>query len=305
MNLFKRENGQVTVLTAIFIVGLLGITGIVLDVGSWFRQQRASQTTVDSAALAAAQMLPRDPTTARTLAVNYANANGGVAGATITIGSRYEPDDQVTVSQATPADGFFSNLFGISTVTVHAHATAISEVPSAVLGVAPIVVDIHQQMLSGPGCPCYQVPTRIDLGKKGVPGAFGMLDLANSGGNTGTSTVANWVTNGYSQYLPLGNYDSDPGSDFTAGQVQQALKGRFGTDLLFPVYDSLSGQGSNAPYNIIGWASFHLQDTQAAGNNGSVWGYFDNVIWDGIVPANGKPNPNIPDLGVRSVALVD
>ena len=48
-----------------------------------------------------------------------------------------------------------------------------------------------------------------------------------------------------------------------------------------------------------------LTDTQAAGNSGTVWGYFDNVIWDGIVPANGKPNPNIPDLGVRSVALVD
>ena len=56
MTTFRRQDGQVTVLTAVFMLALLGITGVVLDVGAWFRQQRVEQTTVDAAALAGAQV---------------------------------------------------------------------------------------------------------------------------------------------------------------------------------------------------------------------------------------------------------
>jgi hypothetical protein len=304
MKTLRREEGQVTVLTAIFIVGLMGMAGFVLDVGSWFRQQRVAQTTVDSAALAGAQALPGDTGTARGYATTFASKNGGVAGATITFTSRYRPDDSINVTQDVPTSGFFSKLFGVTTVTVHAHAAAIAEVPSAVLGVAPIAVDLSHKMLSGPGCPCFGVPTTLPLGKKGAPGAFGMVDLDTHNGNTGNSTLADWITNGYNQYLPLGNYDSDPGAKFDSSQIQSALEGKYGGDLLFPVYDSLDGNGSNASYHVVGWAAFHLTLTQASGNNGTLSGWFDRVIWQGIIPAGG-PDPNIPDLGVNSVALVD
>jgi Flp pilus assembly protein TadG len=303
MNRLRGEEGQVTVLTAVFIVGLLGMAGFVLDVGSWFRQQRVVQTTVDSAALAGAQALPADTGTARSYATTFAAKNGGVAGATITFTSRYRPDDSITVVQDTPSEGFFSKLFGISTVTVHAHASAIAAVPSAVLGVAPIAVDIAHKMLSGPGCPCFSVPTTIDLGKKGVPGAFGLIDLDTGNGNTGSSTLADWIANGYNQYLPLGNYDSDPGAKFDSSQIQGALQDKYGSDLLFPVYDNLDGNGSNASYHIVGWAAFHVTLSQASGNSGTLSGWFDRVIWQGIVPTTGPTD--IPDLGVNSVALVD
>jgi hypothetical protein len=190
-------------------------------------------------------------------------------------------------------------------VTLHAHASAVAEIPTEVNGAAPITVDIRHPMLSGPGCPCLNVPTQIPLGKKGVPGGFGLIDLDQSdGGTAGNSTVSNWVTNGYQGYLPTGGYFSDTGAKFTANQVQDALVGRYGTDLLFPVYDSITDQGSNATYHIVGWVSFHITLTQAAGNDGTLRGYFDNVIWDGIV-SNSGPDPKIPDLGVYSVALID
>jgi hypothetical protein len=286
------------------MVAMIGMAGLVLDVGSWFRQQRVSQSTVDSAALAGAQSLPDSTDAATAMATTYAGENGGVAGASVTFASRYAPNDTITVQQAQPAGGFFSSLFGITTVTVRAHASAISELPTAVMGAAPIAVDIHHPMLSGTGCPCFSVPTTIDLGKKGVPGAFGMIDLATHNGNTGTSTLADWITNGYNQYLPLGDYDSDPGAKFNSSQIQDALQGKYGSDLLFPVYDSLAGNGSNASYHIVGWAAFHITLSQASGNSGTISGWFDRVIWSGIVPAAGPP-PDMPDLGVHSVALVD
>jgi hypothetical protein len=293
-------------MVAVFMVGMLGMTAFVLDVGSWFREQRVSQATVDAAALAGAQALPTDPANARNLAIDFANRNGGVAGASITISSKYVPNDKITVAKTSSAGGFFSQIFGISTVNVSAHASAITEIPTAVTGVAPIAVDLAHPDLSGPGCPCFNVPTTIPLGKKGVPGAFGMIDLNLShNGNTGSSTLADWIQNGYQQYLPLGDYDSDPGAKFNSSEIQSALEARYGTDLLFPVYDQISGNGSNASYEIVAWASFHLTLAQASGNDGTLTGYFDRVIWDGIISTNGPSNPAIPDLGVYSVALID
>jgi hypothetical protein len=66
----------------------------------------------------------------------------------------------------------------------------------------------------------------------------------------------------------------------------------------------LAKQGSNAGYHVIAWAGFHLTQTQASGTNGSLSGYFTRVIWAGIVSKSGPP-VNVPDLGVRSVALID
>ena len=173
--------------------------------------------------------------------------------------------------------------------------------------VAPIAVNIAHQYLSGPGCPCFNVPTTLPLGKNGAPGSFTMLDLDNTTdtGTIGASTLAKWITKGFDQYLSLGTYFSDPGAKFNNSQIQNALQARYGSDLLFPVYDTLVNQGSNAAYHIIGWAAFHLTQTQASGTSGTLTGYFTSVIWKGVVSSTGQPNPAVPDLGVHSVALID
>jgi Flp pilus assembly protein TadG len=307
MNTLRREDGQVTVLAAVFIVVLLGMAGFVLDVGSWFRQQRAVQTTVDSAALAGVQALPGDPVKANALATTFAGKNGGVAGLNVTIKTKWKPNDMITVTQTQSAAGLFSKLFGVNTATLSAKATAVTAVPSAARFVAPIVVNIKHPDLSGPGCPCFNAPTTLDLGKTGAPGAFTLINLDNTDttGTIGASTLAAWIVKGYDKYLPLGQYFSDPGAKWNNSTIQDAMQARYGTDLLFPVYDQLINQGSNAEYHIIGWASFHLTDAQASGTSGTLTGYFTQVIWTGLLDQSGPSNPEIPDLGVHSVALVD
>jgi hypothetical protein len=307
MNTLRREDGQVTVLAAVFIVVLLGMAGFVLDVGSWFRQQRAVQTTVDSAALAGAQSLPGDPVNATALATTFAGKNGGVAGLSVTIKTKWKPNDMISVTQTQSAAGFFSKLFGVNTATLSAKASAITEIPGAARWVAPIVVNIKHPDLSGPGCPCFNVPTTLPLGKTGAPGAFTLIDLdtTDTTGTVGASTVADWIVQGYDKYLPLGGYFSDPGAKWNNNSIQAAMQARYGTDLLFPVYDQLVDQGSNAEYHVIGWAGFHLTLAQASGTSGTLSGYFTKVIWEGLIDQSGPQNPEIPDLGVYSVALVD
>jgi hypothetical protein len=74
---------------------------------------------------------------------------------------------------------------------------------------------------------------------------------------------------------------------------------------MFPVYDNLISSGSNAQYHIIGWAAFHLTDESASGSEGSLTGYFTNVLWQGVVSTSGPHSPAIPDLGVHTIALID
>jgi len=71
----STESGQTLVLMVIFLISLLGMTALVLDVGSWYRAKRQLQSTADAAALAGAQALPDNPGNAPGLANQYAADN--------------------------------------------------------------------------------------------------------------------------------------------------------------------------------------------------------------------------------------
>lgn len=298
-------------ITVLFLVVLMGCAALTLDVGNWYREQRQAQATADAAALAGAQALPSNPTQALDLAQQYADANGGgVAGSDITLRTDYQTNDTVSVSVTRPAASFFATVLSVGSVHVHAHASARAGVPEQVLGAAPIVVNKLHPMLSGPGCPCFDVETTIPLAKDGAPGAFGMVDLDN-GGSNGNPDLSTWIQSGYPNELPLGAYDSDPGAKFN-GSITAALDARVGSELLFPVFDTLNGTGSGAQYDVIGWVAFQLDCfglattttdcTNQNGNNQTLTGHFTRVIWKGI---QSTTNKHLPDFGVYSVSLVN
>jgi uncharacterized membrane protein len=67
----EEERGQAIVIMAVFLSVLLGMTALAIDVGSWYRAQRALQARVDAAALAGAQELPYDTAAATSVAGAY------------------------------------------------------------------------------------------------------------------------------------------------------------------------------------------------------------------------------------------
>lgn len=299
----RTERGQALVITLFFMTALFGMAALVMDVGSWYREQRQAQSTTDSAALAAAQALPDDPANGLNLAVSFGNRNGGgISPANVTIGTGWVPNDTVTVKLRKDAPGFFSKVLGIDTVQVHAEAAARADVPAQARWVAPIVVNITHPLLSGPSCPCFTRETTLPLGATGAPGAFDLLNLDKSvNGAVGAKVLAQWIDKGFDQYLPLGGYYSEPGAKWNDAPIQQALRDRYGSELLFPVYDRLTGTGANATYRIVAWVGFHLESVEARGQTGTLTGYFTRYIADGIQSTKAPPTP---DLGVRSIALV-
>ena len=303
------ERGQVLVLVVIGLVALIGFAGLSIDLASWYRQQRAEQATADAAALAGAQALPDDPATAAADALRYADANGaGVSASDIVISSDLYPNDTISVRVGKEAPAVFTKLFGISSVTVHAGASARSDGVASAQHVAPVAVSSRHPMLqcSPPPCSGATQLDMVDLKAKGGPdaaGNFSLLDLRfDTGGAVGDSTLADWLTNGYDAYMPLGVYTSVPGAKFNGSNFTQALAGRVGQEVLFPVYKPpIVLSGSNAQFNIVGWVGFLITGSSGGGNSGKIYGQFKRFIAQGL---QGSNPGNQSDFGVRAVQLV-
>jgi Putative Flp pilus-assembly TadE/G-like len=313
----RNERGQAFVLTVVLMTVLLGMTALVLDVGSWFRAKRQLQATADAAALAGAQALPDDPGTAQAWALDYANKNGGgVLGNDVTISGVYGPNDTINVVARRTSPGFFSSIFGIDSVDEKASAKARVGIPAAARYVAPIVVNSLNPQLQCDPKPCSG-PAQIQLlnlhnpGSGNAAGAFALLDLIqNDGGSVGDSTMANWMANGYSDLMNLGTYDSVPSVMFNGNGFSSALRNQAGSGhiILFPVYDGsipipISGGGSTAKFKIIGWVGFRIDSVDAGGNNGVLNGEFVSYLGHGLLPANGGNGST--NFGYRVIQLIE
>jgi hypothetical protein len=137
-------------------------------------------------------------------------------------------------------------------------------------------------------------------------GSFGFINLDGNANNPGTSELNEWIVRGFDRYMELGDYYSRTGNPFSSSNVGATLEGRIGSDLLFPVYRKLTASGSNAQYEIVGWVVFHLTGLDLKGNNEKLYGYFKEMIWQGIQVNSGSPGPGGPlNLGARSVELVE
>lgn len=300
MNRLRSQRGQAAILTVIFLIALLGAFALVLDVGSWFRAQRATQSAADAAALAGAQSLPESTGSASGLAAQYLSSNGGGAGV-YSFSSRYVANDTLTVKVTRQAPGFFAKLFGVNSVNVHATASARAGTPDQARYAAPIAVDRKHPLLNCTPLPCFNQATTLDLQKTG-PGAFRLLNLDGSKGGTGGKIDAEWILRGYDGYMPLGWYGSDPGAAFNDSKIKSAMTVRIGDELLFPIYDLVKGGGANFEYHVIGWVGFVVTSFKAQGNKGTVDGYFVRVIWEGILSTSGS---GAQDFGVRAIELVE
>jgi hypothetical protein len=168
-----------------------------------------------------------------------------------------------------------------------------------VTGVGPIAVDEKHPMLQCKPLPCFNEDTTLDLKKTG-PGAFRLVNIDGSRGGTGPPILADWIENGYSGWMPLDWYYSDPGAKFNSSQVQSALDDRIGDELLFPVYRGIRGNGANFEYEVIGWVGFVVTSYDIHGSKSQLFGYFTRVIWHGI---QGQTGGSSTDFGVRSVSL--
>jgi hypothetical protein len=305
----RAQDGQATALFTVFLstLVLMVAVGAVLDVGAWFRADRKLQANSDAAALAGAQALPEDPGTAIALALEYAGKNGGdIEAGDIAIETSVVPNDTIVIDSDRDAEGVFTPAIGLDAVEVHAHAKARTGTLSSAQWVAPIVVNWQHPKLKCKPTPCFGQSTMLEYyhlktnGPSGPmgSGSFGFINLTGTN-NPGTSELRDQILHGYDRQMDLGNYNARTGNPFSG--IKDTLDARLGEEMLFPVYKTLLGTGSNAKYEIIGWVGFVITSMDLAGSNEKLYGYFTRVIWSGIA----SKSPTQPSFGAYAVELIE
>jgi Flp pilus assembly protein TadG len=143
------------VLSALLMVPLLVIAGLVIDIGHTMLVQRQLQAGVDAAALAGAQHLPIQ-SEVRTVATQYGpspgrrNAVSTVDNATTTVtircitgvpgcSERYGTVNALTVTSRSRVPTFFGKLVGVNSLEVDAKATACSPCTSKPLDIMVVL----------------------------------------------------------------------------------------------------------------------------------------------------------------------
>ena len=127
----REEGGQVIVLMAVLMAGLVAVVGLVTDGGLVFTQRRDLQNVADAAALAGAMQIDEDAyrasggasvvldeTAAYQAAVEYLRAEGGLDYSVVTRPGRVE------VSASRRASTSFLRVVGINGVDISASASA-------------------------------------------------------------------------------------------------------------------------------------------------------------------------------------
>ena len=298
LNRSRCESGQAIVLVAGILVVLVGMAGLVIDVGSWYRADRRIQTAADAAALAGAQELPLDSSLALDKAKEYALLNYSDM-----------PDPAITFPDAGTIDviaedrdipGIFAPVLNdaFKFVTVRAEAEARVFAPEKLKDVAPIGVAEDKACIV-PSCFGKPVTMTFSEDEDPTKSKFGLLDLDRDG-NTGAGDMKDWLENGYPDYLPI-NTAYPPANGEKNGikqQLEDAAKDQ--RVLLFPVFDAAK---SITDYYVIGWAAFVIDDVvKWTGQDHELKGHFVTFIATDLAAGNPITDPN-NDFGVHVITL--
>ena len=303
---FQREDGNVLVIFAAFLMVMIGFSALVVDFGGLKLEQSRLVNVVDAAALAGARELP-DKNLAEQVAEEYARFNGA-SDHEITV-SFPNGISEIKVESQRETEFFFGQALGIATGTARANATASYGSVSAMSGIVPF--SIPDQTLN------YGVEYELKAGSHDDygPGNYGALAL----GLKGASSYRNNIRYGYDGIVRVGEWiETEPGNmsgptedgvEYRINQCQHTPACTFDNHhpdcskiMIVPIYDPQSIAGRDEVY-IVGFGAFFLKEVRGQGNDSSVVGYFIE-----LVPPEGlyvETDPNQDYYGVAKARLIE
>jgi hypothetical protein len=303
MSKVKRyERGQTLPLLVVFMVSLLGMSGLAIDVGSWYQVKRHMQSEADAAALAGASQIPAGWSSAQTAAASEfaKNARPGES-ATYANTTYLTSGDSVSVTVTGHATGFFTSVLGFSGAnisvsargTVESFQTVRSNADVMPWGVMkdtytpgqnyPIYTDnsssnngaLSLPYIAGANCP---VPSGANPYRDEIDGALNSCPVSvteqlsvKPGDNSGPTRqgldarITNWQT-------------ANQIVSFTNGGRAQVLNSSSPQLVLIPVVEDPNG-GTNwlngaGWVRVVGFAWFIISNEQVTGQPGP--GYTNN-----------------------------
>src|SRR5215211_5368117 len=153
----RASHGQVLVMFALFLTGLISMLGMATDLGYAFSQRRASQNAADAGALAGARMVLEQQVASGDAATEV--TKNAMKSTTVNMTACWYVNDTKSASNLGSCEGappsgatgvhvevnethntFFMRVLGINTVTTSAKATANVQLVETVPGNGPYLV---------------------------------------------------------------------------------------------------------------------------------------------------------------------
>jgi Flp pilus assembly protein TadG len=322
----EGERGQILAIVAGGVTALLLLAGLVLDGGIAFFNRRDAQNIADVASLAGTRIIHdhyTDPSAANdqqsdvyaavqsamdengcssagavpcTWVANWvyrntsAGATGPIVGSVLTNNGSGFPGSpqgvQVYVNRQPAA--FLVRLAGIATWNITAEAMGWTERISAAPPGKLIPIALKQDVTNGYGDgQIYDLTDGMD-----APGGFGYLSWDGSN-SAGALADAICDPNNPPFTMPT-TFPADPGKT-NADDVRACLNRWItsGETVLIPIYDTVTGTGNGATYNIVGLAAFKVTAVDQPAID-DIQGYFVDIYPYASVPAGVGYGPPVP-----------
>lgn len=321
------QRGQMIIILALAIVGLLGGVALGTDVALMYYKWERLQSATDAAALAGANYLPEDPAGAIAAATTFATQNGILA-AELTTPSVTNSDQDITVSATRTVQYYFARVLGLRSQNVLASSTAAAPNGTWCIGCAlngsggntftgSFGTTVGQYGLVPIGLQyttSYSYNTAVSLSYNGNgggtwgPGNWGYLALGAQGGMTlrqnidygysGPLQVNNWVNS--QTGLQVGN-GANGLQDRINGGLSEYPSGTFNNHspndpriLFLPLVDWNSPNGTSG-IQVKGFAALWLDGV----NGQTISAHFiSQVAPDSI------PNAAAPYAGTRGAPIL-
>lgn len=318
---FNNQDGGVIVLFTIMLVCLIGLAGLVVDVGYAYAEKAKMQNVIDAAVLAGVKELPGRPDDAVDKGKECAEKNG--IGADITrLSIATQESNRVLAGEYTKeVPTFFAKVFNSENlnnfnITVKAKARIFAV--NGYTGVVPLGIE----MPSG-GFVYGQQYILKEGGGGGTYGNFGALDFSGRGG--GAREFRDVFANGYDQELKVGDIvDTKPGN--MHGPTTQAVDQRIADSnknetfatvqagskriIVLPVVENMPGTGNGKgngagadkggtnKVKITGFVAMFLEPLDGHNGQADVVGKFIKIV------LGGEQGGNL-DYGVYTSALIE
>ena len=287
----QDPRGQILVIFALAMVGVIAMVGLVLDGGSAFAQRRSEQNAADLAALAAANDLIVNQGSADWVgtAHSIARLNGyedGKNGAIVTVTCNNCPGQaldaaydgvQVTVNITSKHPNAFASVVGMTSWDVSVTATSKTGWPDSAAGPGPFIVSKKAFDDAGKATSCTGPSDQCNLNHPvndtpTQPSEFSWTDFGYDKkcfetGNVNDNDLQSYLDDEaqFSLTLTVGCYIAQH-NDGIMNNVVNRLNRLAPITFPVPIVDE---EGK-----YLGWASFVLTSASPDGRNGTLTGYF-------------------------------
>jgi len=296
----KQEEGNAIILVGFALLGLILMSGLVIDGGSMYMTKRHLQKTANAAVLSGAQELTNTEAAVKDVTTKVLEMHGETSSLeqlNVTMFSRVSLDLKKDVKLA------FSQLFGYSSIPIVVHAAAEIGTMSNAVGASPLGIDDTVQLE-------FYKEYRLKVDQQEVnSGNFGVLAL----GGTGAQTYEDNLMYGYKEQLNVRDIlDTQTGN--ISGKTRTVIQAKINACpyqpgdttqrdcprvILIPVYKPhLITTNQLKQVEIKGFAYFYITKPMSS-NDTSITGMFIKRSGRGYV------DPTVVNKGAFSIRLTE